>query len=147
MMPNVAALFWSFRFMVALGFYFILLFGATFYLCSVHRRPPRWLLRVAFWSLPLPWIAAELGWLVAEYGRQPWVIEGVLPTFLGVSSLQVSDLLITIAGFMLLYTVLAVIEVRLMVKYIRRGPDAEGDSGEFSGLSPAFEDNPAWRGQ
>ena len=147
MMPNVAALFWSFRFMVALGFYFILLFGATFYLCSVHRRPPRWLLRVAFWSLPLPWIAAELGWLVAEYGRQPWVIEGVLPTFLGVSSLQVSDLLITIAGFMLLYTVLAVIEIRLMVKYIRRGPDAEGDSGEFSGLSPAFEDNPAWRGQ
>ncbi|AJD47939.1 cytochrome bd ubiquinol oxidase subunit I [Isoalcanivorax pacificus W11-5] len=122
-LPNVFALFWSFRFMVAFGFYFILLFGAAFYLCSLRRQMPRWFLRVAFLSLPLPWIAAELGWLVAEYGRQPWVIEGVLPTFLGVSSIGLSEILISLAGFMVLYTVLAVIEVRLMIKYIRLGPD------------------------
>jgi len=136
-LPNVFALFWSFRFMVAFGFYFILLFGAAFYLCSLRRQMPRWFLRVALLSLPLPWIAAELGWLVAEYGRQPWVIEGVLPTFLGVSSIGLSNILISLAGFMVLYTVLAVIEIRLMVKYIRQGP--EEDSAE----KPATADRPS----
>ena len=48
---------------------------------------------MALWSLPLPWIAAELGWFVAEVGRQPWVIEGVLPTFLAVSSLSAANVL------------------------------------------------------
>ncbi len=69
--------------MVVIGFYMIALFGLAFYLVSLRRQVPRWFLRVAFLTLPLPWVAAELGWLVAEYGRQPWVIEGVLPTFLG----------------------------------------------------------------
>jgi len=103
---------------------------------------PRWFLRVAFYTLPLPWVAAELGWLVAEYGRQPWVIEGVLPTFLGVSSIGVSDILITLAGFVVLYTTLAIIEIRLMLKYIRKGPD-EAESGDDPArlddrFSPAF---------
>lgn len=143
-LPNVFALFWSFRFMVACGFYFILLFGAAFYMCSLRRQVPRWFLRVAFFSLPLPWIAAELGWLVAEYGRQPWVIEGVLPTFLGVSSIGLSDIIITLAGFMVLYTVLAVIEIKLMVKYIRRGPEAEAGEGGGQVL-PLPDDRPASR--
>ncbi len=70
-----------------LGFWFIALFARAFWL-SARRRLDRyrWFLWAAFFSLPLPWIAAELGWIVAEYGRQPWVIEGVLPTALGVSS-------------------------------------------------------------
>ena len=79
-------LFWSFRLMVVLGFYFIALFAVMFYVAArraFERR--RWLLRLAFCSLPLPWIAAEVGWIVAEYGRQPWIIEGMLPTFLAAS--------------------------------------------------------------
>src|SRR5699024_7542654 len=125
-LPNVAALFWSFRFMVAIGFFFILLFAVAFYLASTRNlEKHKWFLRAALLSLPLPWIGVELGWFVAEYGRQPWVIEGVLPTFLGVSHLKVSDLVISIAGFFAIYTVLAIIEIRLMLKFIRRGPASE----------------------
>lgn len=73
--------------------------------------------------MPLPWIAAELGWIVAEYGRQPWVVEGILPTFMGASSLTSGQVMTSIAGFVLFYTVLAIVEIYLMVKYIRLGPD------------------------
>lgn len=124
-LPNVAALFWSFRFMVAIGFLFVVLFGAAFYFASRRNFDNRWMLRAAFLALPLPWLGVELGWFVAEYGRQPWVIEGVLPTFLGVSHLKVSDLLISIGGFFVIYTVLAVIEIRLMLTFIRSGPSTE----------------------
>ena len=74
--PDVPVLFWSFRIMVALGFYFIALFGIAFYLASRRRCGKPWFLRIVMFSLPLPWIAAELGWVVAEYGRQPWIIDG-----------------------------------------------------------------------
>jgi cytochrome d ubiquinol oxidase subunit I len=74
------------------------------------------------WSLPLPWIAAELGWVVAEYGRQPWAIDGVLPTFLAVSSVSTAQILFTLAGFVLFYSSLLVVDIILMRKYIRLGP-------------------------
>ena len=67
-------------------------------------------------------MAAEAGWIVAELGRQPWVIEGVLPTAVAVSNLGVTTLLTTIAGFAAIYTVLLVIEMKLMLKTIRKGP-------------------------
>ena len=73
-------------------------------------------------AIPLPWIAAELGWVVAEMGRQPWAIDGVLPTFLATSSLGRTELWITLVGFTALYGGLAVIEVRLMLAAIRHGP-------------------------
>jgi cytochrome bd ubiquinol oxidase subunit I len=122
--PNVPVLFWSFRVMVGLGFYFILLFGYAFYRSakrdvSAHRS----FLKLAFWSLPLPWIAAELGWIVAEHGRQPWAIEGVMPTFLGVSSLSKDQVLFSLSGFILFYTTLLVVDIYLMRKYIKIGPD------------------------
>jgi cytochrome bd ubiquinol oxidase subunit I len=124
--PPVLPLFFSFRIMVLLGFYFIALFGTMFVLASrreVERY--RWLLHVCLWSLPLPWIAAELGWVVAEVGRQPWTIDGVLPTFLSVSSVPASNVWISLAGFVLFYSVLACVEVYLMVRTIRLGPDTE----------------------
>ena len=74
--PDVPVLFWSFRIMVALGFYFIALFAVAFYLSSKRRCGKPWFLRMVMYSLPLPWVAAELGWIVAEYGRQPWIIDG-----------------------------------------------------------------------
>jgi cytochrome d ubiquinol oxidase subunit I len=91
--PDVPVLFWSFRIMVALGFYFIALFGIAFYLASKRRCGKPWFLRIVMFSLPLPWIAAEVGWVVAEYGRQPWIIDGILPTFLGVSNVPASNVL------------------------------------------------------
>ena len=82
--------------------------------------------RLAFCSLPLPWIAAELGWIVAEYGRQPWAVDGLLPTFLGVSVTPVSNVWFSLAGFVIFYSALAVVDVYLMVRTVRRGPDGLG---------------------
>ena len=120
--PNVGPLFWSFRIMVALGFYFIALFTVIFWDASHRNFSRRWLLHVTFWSLPLPWIAAELGWIVAEYGRQPWAIDGVLPTFLASSSLSAGQVLFSLAGFILFYSLLLVVDLFLMRKYIYMGP-------------------------
>ncbi|HHF7373153.1 cytochrome ubiquinol oxidase subunit I [Legionella bozemanae] len=122
--PRVTPLFFSFRIMVACGFFFIFLFATGFYL-SMKRKlhTTRWYLRIALYSLPLPWIAAELGWVVAEYGRQPWVVQDILPTAMGTSSISTTQVLTSISGFILFYTILAIVEVFLMVKYIRLGPD------------------------
>ena len=125
--PDVPVLFWSFRVMVGLGLFFILLFATAFYLSARHRfEQNRWFLRTAFLSLPLPWIAAELGWIVAEYGRQPWSIDGLLPTFLGVSVTPVSNVWLSLAAFVVFYSALAVVDVYLLVRMIRRGPDGLG---------------------
>jgi cytochrome d ubiquinol oxidase subunit I len=123
--PNVPVLFWSFRFMVGLGFWFVALFALAFWL-SVKRQLDRHrlFLWAALLSLPLPWVAAELGWIVAEYGRQPWVIEGVLPTFLGVSSTAAGNVLFSLIGFALFYSTLLGVDLFLLGKYIRLGPDA-----------------------
>lgn len=122
-MPNVPVLFWSFRFMVALGFYFIALFGYGFYSLSKNKLyEKRWFLRLAFFSLPLPWIAAELGWVVAEMGRQPWTIDGILPTFLSASSTEASNVWTSLIGFVIFYSALLVVDIVLMVKYVRIGP-------------------------
>jgi cytochrome bd ubiquinol oxidase subunit I len=120
--PSIGPLFWSFRIMVALGFYFIALFALIFWDASHRNFSRRWLLRLMLWSLPLPWIAAELGWIVAEYGRQPWAIDGVLPTFLAASSLSAAQVWFTLTGFILFYSSLLVVDVILMRKYIRMGP-------------------------
>ena len=121
--PAVAPLFWGFRCMVGLGLYFIVLFGAMFALASTRRlEQHRWLLGICLVSLPLPWIAAELGWYVAEGGRQPWTIDGVLPTFLSVSDIPAADVQVSLLGFMIFYSVLLVVELFLMVRTIRRGP-------------------------
>ena len=121
--PTVWPLFWAFRLMVALGFSFIALMVWFFWMSSFRNmRFPRVALRLAVILIPAPWIAAELGWFVAEFGRQPWTVDGVLPTALSASTLSVTDLAITLAGFVLFYSVLFVIEMGLMVKYIRKGP-------------------------
>ena len=140
-MPRVGPMFWSFRVMVGLGFYFILLFAAAFYAASVRRFDWQALLRLIVWSWALPWLAIELGWIVSEYGRQPWVIDGVLPTFLASSSLSAGQVWFTLAGFVLFYSALLVVDVVLMRRYIRMGPlaalhpDASSLPAGTSGLS------------
>jgi cytochrome bd ubiquinol oxidase subunit I len=123
LVPDVPVLFWSFRIMVGIGLFQILLFAVAFWFASKRElEQRRWFLRVAFCALPLPWIAAELGWIVAEYGRQPWIIEGVMPTFLGASNIAAGNIWLSIGGFVLFYTGLLVVDLFLMVKYIRIGP-------------------------
>ncbi|WP_128515116.1 cytochrome ubiquinol oxidase subunit I [Tabrizicola thermarum] len=121
--PQVAPLFWAFRIMVALGFGFIATMAYFFWRASFRQmRYPRWALHLAVWMIPAPWIAAEMGWFVAEFGRQPWTVDGVLPTAMSVSALSITEVALTLAGFIAFYTVLFIIEMGLMLKYIRKGP-------------------------
>ncbi|KAF1721395.1 cytochrome d terminal oxidase subunit 1 [Pseudoxanthomonas mexicana] len=125
--PRVAPMFWSFRLMVALGFLMLVLFALAFWQTVRGRfTERRWLLKWALWMLPAPWIACELGWFVAEYGRQPWTIYGVLPTHMSVSNLSVASLYGSLAGFVVFYTVLLAVEMYLMVKFARQGPGSLG---------------------
>jgi len=140
--PLVAPLFWSFRLMVALGFWCLFVFAAAFYLLArraVARN--RWIMKVALWSIPVPWIAAELGWVVAEYGRQPWSISEVLPTYLSVSSVSAGQLYFSLAGFVAFYTTLLIVEMYLMFKYARQGPSSlrTGRYHDESVVGPAEE--------
>ena len=125
--PRVTPMFWSFRIMVGLGFAMLLLFALSFWSTlkgECQARP--WLLRAAVLMLPAPWIACELGWVVAEYGRQPWTIYGVLPTHMSVSTLSVNSLYGSLAGFIGFYTVLLIVEIYLMQKFARQGPGSLG---------------------
>jgi len=123
--PNVAAMFWSFRIMVGLGFYLLVLIALSFYFCAKRVfEQRRWLLKILLLSLPVPWIAAELGWFVAEYGRQPWTIGGVLPTYLSTSTLGVGDVVGSMAAMIGLYTVFLIAEMYLMIKFVRLGPSS-----------------------
>ena len=122
--PNVPVLFWSFRLMVAIGLWFIAFFATAFWFSAKRQLDRyRWFLKAALLTLPLPWVAAELGWIVAEYGRQPWVIEGVLPTALGVSSTAAGNVLFSLIGFAVFYSALLAADLYLLIKYIRLGPD------------------------
>lgn len=123
--PRVAPLFWSFRIMVGLGLLFLFIFGIAFYHTTKRQiQDKTWFLRLCVLAIPLPWVAAELGWIVAEYGRQPWTISGILPTNLSASSLSAGDLYFSLAGFIGFYTLLLIIELYLMFKYARLGPSS-----------------------
>ncbi|ACT49780.1 cytochrome ubiquinol oxidase subunit I [Methylovorus glucosotrophus] len=123
--PNVFVLFWSFRVMVGLGVLMLFMLGAAFYYSAKRTIASKtWLLRLAVAAIPVPWIAAEMGWVVAEMGRQPWTISGILPTHLSTSSLNTGELYFSIAGFLGFYTLLLLIELFLMFKYARLGPSS-----------------------
>ncbi len=128
--PNVPLMFWVFRFMAGIGFLMIGLFGTAFILCTLRKHEMKWFLRLAVLAIPLPWIAIEAGWLLAEVGRQPWAVEGVLPTFLGASSLTAAHLWTTIVCFTLLYGALAIVEVGLILRAVKKGPFAEQEARE-----------------
>lgn len=126
-LPKVTPLFWTFRIMVALGFAMLALFGlALWYSIKGDFAQRPWLLKWSLWFLPMPWISCEMGWFVAEYGRQPWTIYGVLPTHLSVSTLTVNSLYGSLAGFVGFYTLLLIVEMYLMVKFARQGPGSLG---------------------
>ena len=115
--PRIAPLFWSFRIMVGLGIAMFALMAVAFWHSvkgSFESRP--WLLKWALYSIPMPWIAVEVGWFVAEYGRQPWTVYGVLPTHLSASSLSVESLWGSIAGLVGFYSLLLAVWTYLMIK-------------------------------
>ncbi len=122
--PQVAPLFWTFRIMVVCGFISLIVFVIAVVASSIRKCRKEWILNLSLYSMPLPWIACETGWFVAEFGRQPWTIAEVLPTFLSASSLTEWDIILSLAGYIILYTVFFIIEIFLMMKFIKLGPSS-----------------------
>lgn len=125
--PKSLPLFYTFRMMVFIAFSTFLLFiisNIYTFKNQLNNNTTNWLFRWALIWLPMPWIASWCGWFVAEYGRQPWTIYEILPTFLSTSSLSSVNLKISLVGFIVLYTMLALIELWLMLKYARLGPSS-----------------------
>ncbi|MCG6943138.1 MAG: cytochrome ubiquinol oxidase subunit I, partial [Thiohalocapsa sp.] len=123
--PKVAPLFWAFRVMVAAGFWMLLLLVLGFYFNAARKiQDKRWLLWAFVLSIPVPWLAAETGWFVAEFGRQPWAIGEVLPTSVAASSLTAGDVMFSLSAFVIFYTALFAIEMFLMFKFARLGPSS-----------------------
>lgn len=121
--PPVFATFWAFRIMLGCwGIFFIatlLSYIGVFRQSVFHNRRLLWCMLVI---IPLPYIAAEAGWIISEVGRQPWVVHGVLPTFMGVSNVPIKSVITSLSGYAFFYLCLFVIELILMFKYARRGP-------------------------
>ncbi|MDQ2164756.1 MULTISPECIES: cytochrome ubiquinol oxidase subunit I [Vibrio] len=123
--PTVWPLFWSFRLMVGVGFVMLFVFGAAFIqTCRQKIEQKQWVLKAALFSIPLPWIAIEAGWFVAEYGRQPWAVGEILPTNVAASALTLGELWTSLFAILALYTVFLIAEVYLMVKFARKGPSS-----------------------
>lgn len=121
--PSVPVTFYSFRIMVGLGFFFILLFILAI---LFHRRgqleQKRWFLWLALISIPLAYLASELGWVVTEMGRQPWIIQNLMPVNIAVSNLSAGAVQTTFWLFAVLFTALLIAEVSIMIRQIKNGP-------------------------
>ncbi|ORT49500.1 cytochrome d terminal oxidase subunit 1 [Vibrio sp. qd031] len=123
--PTVWPLFWSFRLMVGCGFVMLFVFGMAFVqTCRQRIEQKPWLLKAAMYSIPLPWIAIEAGWFVAEYGRQPWAVGEILPVDVAASALTPGQLWSSLGVIIAFYTVLLIAEVYLMLKFARKGPSS-----------------------
>lgn len=122
--PYVPVVFWSFRLMVAAGFAMLalLILSSYYSLRNLVEYKP-WLLKTAVWMIPLPFLAAETGWLTAEMGRQPWAVFGLLPTWNAASSHSAAYMIFSLTGFVLLYSLFICVELYLMFKTARRGPE------------------------
>ena len=128
LVPSVPINFYAFRLMVGLGCLFILFFAiVVFYVYKKDITKPRWLLVSAIVMVPLAYIASESGWLVAEFGRQPWTIQDMLPTWAAVSNLHSSSVMITFFIFLALFTTMLAVEISILLKQIKKGPKMEGE--------------------
>ena len=151
LVPSIPINFWAFRTMVGLGCLFILFFGLVIilifdipFVSLLFRRllsaigllpetasdqttaaeaMPRWLCWSAIIMVPLAYIASESGWLLAEFGRQPWTIQDMLPTWVAVSDLQSSSVMITFFLFLILFTTMLAVEISILLKQIKKGPE------------------------
>ena len=125
--PNVPVCFYSFHIMVLLGFFFIFFFTVILFFSLRGELPKRkfWL-RLAILTIPLAYLASECGWLVAEFGRQPWTIQDLLPTMASVTKINAGTVQLTFWLFALTFTVLAIAEIRIMIRAIKNGTHTDG---------------------
>jgi cytochrome d ubiquinol oxidase subunit I len=121
--PDIYGAFYSFHLMVILGFLFIFIFAlALIFLYNGSLASQKWFLRVAVLSIPLPLIAGELGWILTETGRQPWIIQDLMPVSIAVSNISTGAVQTTFWLFAFLFTALLIAEISIMLKQIKTGP-------------------------
>ncbi|MDO5523469.1 MAG: cytochrome ubiquinol oxidase subunit I [Bacteroidia bacterium] len=124
MIPPVGVTFYAFHLMVMIGGYFILFFAVIIFF---HRKKKlhqtKWLQHVGLWSIGLAYLATQLGWLVAEFGRQPWTIQDILPVRAAISGVSTGNIIATLVIFMLIFTGLLIANITIMTKQIKKGPD------------------------
>lgn len=131
LVPPVQLLYWAFRVMVGLGGYLFLLMAAVLWAERKKRLTEmKWLLRIALLSTPLVYLAGQAGWIVAEVGRQPWTIEGLLPVRAAVSSVSVSAVQTTFFVFVAIFTLFLLIEIRILLKAIQKGPETDNTQNQ-----------------
>jgi cytochrome d ubiquinol oxidase subunit I len=126
--PPVKLTFYSFRLMVVLGFWFVILFVlALFFLLRNRIEDKLWYFRAAIISIPLAYLASQFGWIVTEVGRQPWVIQDLMPAIMAVSNINVGSVKLTFALFAIIFTLLLIAEIKIMLKQIKIGPKDGGN--------------------
>ena len=123
LIPNVPVTFYSFHIMVGLGFMFVLLFiFSLLFLLKGNLTEKRWFLRLAVIAIPLAYLASQAGWVVAEVGRQPWVVQDLMPTMAGVTRISAGSVQTTFWLFTALFTILLIAELKIMFRQIKIGP-------------------------
>lgn len=131
LVPNVKLSFYSFHIMVGLAGHFILVFVLALLLTLRHKiERTRWFLWVALLTIPLAYVASEAGWVLAEVGRQPWVIQDLMPSIAAVSQIDATNVQITFFLFLVVFVALAIAEVKIMVTQIKKGPDPSKNTTE-----------------
>ena len=122
LIPNIPLSFYSFRIMVFLGLHFFALLLVVLILTVKNKIEKKSIiLYTALWTIPLAYVASMLGWIVAEVGRQPWVIQDILPSIAAVSQLKAASVQVTFWIFAIFFTALLIAEISIMVKQIKKG--------------------------
>ncbi len=124
--PPVLITFASFRSMVGLGTLFVLVALLAFlFIRKDNLIDKKWFLKAMVWAIPFPYIAIEFGWVVAEVGRQPWIVYGLMKTSQATSlAVTIPQIIMSLAGFVVLYSILGIIDIYLLIKYAKEGPEA-----------------------
>lgn len=127
MVPPISLTFYAFHIMVILGTYFTFLFAVVLYLALRNQlHDKKIILWAAVWTIPLAYIASQCGWIVAEVGRQPWVIQDLMPTMKAVTQIDTGAVMTTFFLFTFVFIGLAIAEVKIMITQIKKGPKKGG---------------------
>ena len=126
--PPVGVVFWAFRFMIGLGMLMLLELLVIGWLAWKDKLAgKRWLMIAAIVCIPLVYICGQSGWIVAEVGRQPWTIQGLLPVNVAISSLSAGAVKTTFFVFLAIFTLFLVIEIRILIGAIKKGPETPNE--------------------
>ena len=126
--PPVGVVFWAFRFMIGFGMLALLVLLVSLWLAWKDRlADKKWLWIAALACIPLVYVGGQCGWIVAEVGRQPWTIQGLLPVNVAISSLSAGAVKTTFFLFLAIFTLFLIIEIRIMIGAIKKGPETQNE--------------------